>query len=276
MWPAILGGLAAGAASSLLSKKPSGNTTTSSTTSPWIGQQGYLTDLWGKAQSQYGQPMYSPTTTGLQNQFLTGSQDFASGGTSPLMQQGAGELSKTMSGGYSNPFANPVMQDAANMTRSSINAGFQGDNYGNSAHQEWLGRGITNALMPYASGMYENERNRQMQASQLAPVYGAQEYSQDLGRLGALGTAAGASGGYDQAPWDALTRYQQAISGGGYGSTTSTQPYFTNPMNNMLGGALGGAALYGAYGGGAGGGSPEGANLWGIYGSPYVQSNPVE
>ena len=256
----------AGLVGGMMSGKKSGSTTT--TNEPWAGQQPYLTDLYSRAGAQSNQPFYSPTTTGLQNQYLSGSQNLASGGTSPLFNQASGELSKTLAGGYSNPFAGSMMTDAANMARSSINSQFQGDNFGNSSHQERLGRGITNAIMPYASQMHENERNRQMGAAQLAPVFGSQEFNQDLARVGQLGQATQASAGFDQAPWDALQRYQSLISGGGYGQTT--QPYYTNQGANALGMGLGGLALYnqlggGSAAGGSSGGGVEAANLMGMF-----------
>jgi hypothetical protein len=48
------------------------------------------------------------------------------------------------------------------------------------------------------------------------------------------------------APWDVLSRYGQilgAVQTPNSGTTTQTQPYYTNTMANALGGALGGAQI---------------------------------
>jgi hypothetical protein len=127
-----------------------------------------------------------------------------------------------------------------NSARSQINSQFTGDNYGNSAHQEWLGKGLLNAASPF----YESERQRQQGATALAPTLANQDYS-DISQLGQAGASQDA---YQQRvtdqPWDQLFRYQQALGTGSGGVSNTQQPYFTNPTASALGAGLGGLSLY--------------------------------
>lgn len=223
--------------------------------SPWVGAQPYLRDLFGRAQAQSQGTGISPQTQNVQgliyNRALAGS---------PLNAAAGNQVQKTLEGGYTNPFASGALGDAMDMAKSKINAQFSGDNYGNSAHQEWLGRGITSAAMPFASQMFENERGRQLGAAQLAPAIAGQDFS-DLGQGLSVSRMA------DDAPWNQLLRYQQAISGAGGGSSVTQQPYSAgNPIGSMLGGALGGHALAGALGFAGPWGALAGAGL-GLLGS---------
>lgn len=63
--------------------------------------------------------------------------------------------------------------------------------------------------------------------------------------------------GTQQAPWQTLNQYLNALGEPTSGSATTTQPYFTNPTANVLGAGLGGLGLYNglntATGGGLGG-----------------------
>jgi hypothetical protein len=158
----------------------------------------------------------------------------------PLNQAAQNENLKTIQGGYTDLSKNPAAQDAMGMAKSQINGQFSGDNYGSSAHQEWLSRGLMQAASPF----YESERQRQQGATALAPTLANQDYM-DIGQLGAAGQAqdARAQAVVDD-PWNRIFKYQQAVSGTGGGQSTMQQPYFTNPTASVMGGALGGLGLY--------------------------------
>ncbi len=94
-----------------------------------------------------------------------------------------------------------------------------------------------NAALPYLNQNYESERGRQSQALAQAPALQGMDYQ----NIAALQQA-------DFMPWDWLQKYQQTIGGlnpQGAGQTSS--PYFTNPVNSALGGALLGNQLFNSF-----------------------------
>lgn len=237
----MLGALAAGVGGALAGKLLGGGSqqsgTYTQTTEPWKAQQPYLTDLFGRAQTQ-SQTGISPLT----NQYLSMTQDRATTGN-PLNSLAQSNAAATLNGSYLTPDSNPFLQSTVNQAlgdvKSQINSQFSGDNFGSSAHQEWLQRGLANTALPYYMQNYQQERQRQMGAQALAPTLANQDYT-DINQLGQAAL-------YQQNfPWEQLQKYQQAISGN-YGGT-QTSPIFTNPAANMAGGALAGLGLYGMMG----------------------------
>jgi hypothetical protein len=97
-----------------------------------------------------------------------------------------------------------------------------------------------------AAQAYQQERQNQLNATQLAPTL---DYS-NLQALGGVGSQeeARAQAQYNS-PLQNLQAYQALISGQGGGTTQGQTPYFTNPFANALGLGLGGAALYKGLGG---------------------------
>lgn len=227
-------------------------TNTIQSSDPWSGAQNYLKDIFGQGTDIYRKgPNLSPQTS-LAQQMQT---DRATAG-SPLNQAAQQQNLATLRGDYLDFNKNPGVQNAMDMARTQINSQFGGDNFGNSAHQEWLGRGLMSAAAPF----YESERQRQMGAAALSPTLANQDYA-DISQLGAVGQAK------DQEPWQRLFNYQRAVSGAG-GGTTATQaqnPYYSNPLASALGMSLGGLGLYnglgaaGLLGGGAAAGGAAGA-----------------
>ena len=112
------------------------------------------------------------------------------------------------------------MNDALGLVKSQLGSAFQGSNYGNSAHQEWLTRQLSNTALPIYAQNYQNERTNQLNAANTAPAF-------STGAVQAMG-----------AP---LQNYIGTV-GQGYGSSTS-QPYFNNQMGGILSGALAGSQL---------------------------------
>jgi hypothetical protein len=159
---------------------------------------------------------------------------------SPLNQAAQQQNLATLRGDYTDLSKNPAAQNAMNMARGQINSQFTGDNYGNSAHQEWLGKGLMQAASPF----YESERQRQQGATALAPSLANQDYT-DLSQLGMVGSQMDQRSQQQQEePWQRLERYMGLVQGNPGGASTSQQPYFTNPTASAMGGALGGLGLY--------------------------------
>lgn len=217
---------------------------------PWSGVQPYLSDIFGRAQTQsYVAPFKGPYL-GAQSQFTTQAQqlqaDRALGG-SPLTDAAQGNILNTLGGGgagefasgygLQNPFAqgselnrssvttaaptvnasalntptirgdylsvnsNPYLKGAVNEAMNNAKMGvskqFAGDNYGSSANQEWLGKAMAGAALPYYTQAYESERGRQYGAEQNARsmMYGAGESAasrQQTAEQAALGRQYGA------------------------------------------------------------------------------------
>jgi hypothetical protein len=212
---------------------------TSQTSSPWATQVPYLEKLFKGAEGLYGQNTVAAQSPYTQQAIQ---QRAAEAGPGSLTGQAQGQISDTLAGKYANPYSSAALGDMLDMAKARTNAQFGGDNYGNSAHQEWLSRNMTTAAAPYASQLFENERGRQMQAAQMAPGIS------DAG-LGQLQQAGQMQDVYAQrqtdSPWEALQRYQGLTAGNYGGTTTGTQPYQqSNPFADILGTALGGAGLY--------------------------------
>jgi hypothetical protein len=167
-----------------------------------------------------------------------------------LVGQSQRELGNTISGRYLDINNNPAAQEALDAARRNVSSQFSGDNYGGSAHQEWLGRASAGAVSP----ILMQERQNQLNSLQLAP--GLQQAN--LSQLAGAGAAQEGRGQAEiaaaqqqqQAPWQNLYNYQQALSSGQpYGQQTGAQqnPYFTNPLASGLGGGLAGAGIASAF-----------------------------
>lgn len=224
-WAAVAGA-AVGVVGNQLGSKSGGSTTT--TNSPWSGTQPYLTGGYRQAEYLLNQGI-NPQTQGALSARGMGSQT----------DQAAQNLAtSTLRGDYlnSNPFTQGAVNDAMGMAKSQINSQFAGNNYGSSAHQEWLGRGLMNASLPYLNQNYENERGRQFAALSQAPALQGMDYQNIQAQQQA-----------DMMPFDLLGRYQQVVGGLPSGGGNTTTPYFTNPVNSALGGAMLGNQLYNSY-----------------------------
>jgi hypothetical protein len=212
---------------------------TKSDTAPWTGQQPYLQNLFSRAEGLYGQP-----TVAAQSPYTLQAIQAraAEGGQNSLTGQAQNQISGTLAGNYSNPYSQAALGNVMDMTRSKVNSQFGGDNYGNSAHQEWLNRSLMDASAPYAAQMFNDERGRQMQAAGMAPGMAEAGLSQ-IQQAGQMQDT------YAQrqtdSPWEALQRYQAGVTGNYGGQTQATQPYSSgNSLANLLGlGILGYGAL---------------------------------
>ncbi len=211
------GGLGATALGGLLGSLNGSRQTGTSVveSAPWVGQQPYLLDLFSKAQGALGSIPQGPTAdqTLATNQIRTAS-------TGPMTNPYLGT---------DNPFLQKAIDKASGDVSTRINSQFGGTDYGTTAHQETLARGLGDVqnqmrMDDYSKqmGLAENDINRRVGATQnLYNIGEKQKY----------------------APFDALGRYGDLIRGS-YGSQQSS-PIYSNPLSGMLGGAMMGGQLYG-------------------------------
>jgi len=214
------------------------------TTAPWEPQQGYLKDIF-----QQGQNLYNANPGGMNQATQMGINALMQ--PDQNIQQGAGLLGRTMNGDFlnSNPYLDQTFNQAASSVGNNIASRFAGSGrFGSGAMYNSLNSGMNNLANDIYGGNYQMERNRQMQAAQMAPSFANFDANRYL-QAGQL---------QQQAPWEQLAKYQGAVSGN-YGGT-STSPMYRNATAGLLGGALAGAQLgsalpglgtgLGAFGGG--------------------------
>lgn len=236
-----------------------GTVQTTGSSAPWEAAQPYLKQIFQGAQQNYQRGPYggpyianqSPYSTQAINSLAQRAQ-----AGSPLTNAAQGQAQKTIQGDYlsagSNPYLSGAVQQAMDQVRSNVNSQFRGDNYGNSAHQEWLTKQLAGTALPIYADNYNRERQNQLNTMMGAPSLAATDYA-DISQLGAAGQAQENRGQQEiqaaqqqfYSPWDVLQRYQQGIAGSAAGGQTTQQtPYFTNPMANALGLGIGGLTLY--------------------------------
>lgn len=242
--------------------------TTTQTTEPWAQQKPYLQRGFAEAQRQLrsDKPEYFPGSTVVPfsqetEQALGGYTDLATDPGS-MVNRASAQLSPTMEGAYLQP-GNPVFQGMLEGVTGAVRPGFDSrfsgaHQYGSPLHQESLARGVTQGMLPFI----ESERGRQEAAIRDAPsVAGAAP-----GILSQVGGAREAKSGQElQEEMDRfnfeqnieaqkLREYMANITGNFGGTTTATQPLYSNPLMQGLGMASSlagiGSAAYGAPGGG--------------------------
>lgn len=255
-------------------------------TGPWEAQQPYLKDVFSEAQRLYGDktsPAYFPGSTvagptAAQTQGYQAAIDRATAG-SPLLPAANKTALSTINGSFLDPSSNPYLAKTygaaadqvgrtfQNVTAPTTDAMFSGaGRYGsgaryNAQRNNDMGLGVTldNLGTSIYGGNYQNERGIQAATTANAPTMAAADYIDPT----ALETAGGQQQqqqqsqlsdqvnrwNYDQnRPWNNLARYQSMVQGnyGQQGTTTSTQPYFSNPAGNILGGVMGLGSLFGS------------------------------
>lgn len=210
----IAGALAGGLLGSVGGSKESGKITT--TTEPWAEQKPYLTDLFARSKAA-----------------MDGSQAPSSSEMTALNQ-----LNRTATGqnrnpmlGMDNPYLSKTIQTAQddvtrNMQGQFNTASRQSGSFGNSGLNSEFAREMPKALgnidttmrmQDYTNqqGLYENAANRELSASK------------DLYTMGQNNR---------YTPFNNLEKYGRLIQGS-YGGSSS-QPYFTNPTADILGGMM--------------------------------------
>lgn len=283
-------------------------TTTVQKADPWAGQMPYLqggTDVNGnpvpgvfqEAAKLYqnnplsfypGQTYASPSDATLQAQQMQA--DMASQGVSGAQAAADQNLQDTLSGKYLDINTNSYLMPAANNILATvlpqINSQFAASGRGNSGlAARAASQGATDALATQAFNNYNNERQRQMQAAQLAPAAMQADYlpaaklaevgaSQEDRAQQAINEAMQRFQFNQQAPYQQLGLYNSLIQGNYGGSTQGTSTSTLPPRSigaGLIGGGVAGAglgylagsalgltpgqgALYGGLAGGAAGG----------------------
>lgn len=269
------------------SSKPSGVATTTQNRDPWAGQQPYLSTGFEKAKSYLDQPLqYYPQSTVVpfapQTEQALGRAETRATQGSPLMQDASGTLKNMVRGDYLSA-GNPYLQNAFNAAAQPITSAYQqtvlpginstfsaGGRYGSGAHQNAIGQAnekLARSLSDVGGSMsyqnYSQGLGNMLQASQMAPTFAQQDYT-DIAQLADVGKTREAQAGSQlkeaidrymfgqQAPRDALKEYMASVAGGQYGDITTQQPIYSNPFGQAIGGLATGAGIAGTLFGGSG------------------------
>jgi hypothetical protein len=260
------------------SSKPPKNQTT--TTEPWSGVKPYLTDYLQLGQNVTKNPFQfynGDSVAGFAPEqemgFNLATQRAMAG--SPTLNAANKQLTGTLRGDYLSPDSNPYLKGtvdrALNDVQTRVNSQFNNSNFGSSAHQETLTRGLGEQANAIYGQNYTNERNNQMGAIGQAPGLAASDYAdasvlQGIGqqRQGLANQYLGLNQStFDQAaqfPYEQLQRYGNVVSQGTGQGGTVTAPGQQQPGSNKFAGALGGAATGFSIGG------PWGAAIGGLGG----------
>lgn len=218
--------------------------TSSATTTvePSLLQQPYLKFGLGESKRLYGTPLqYYPgqTIAGFTPEQLQAQSMGILRATqgSPLIAGGQSELASIISGKYVSPTSNPYLgfytqkafeEALPQLDTSAIQAG----RYGSGAWGLAKGRTMADITSNIYGQAYQTERERQLQALQLAPTYAEQDWA-DIARLAAIGEEKQAmeQANINEAierfqfgqlePWERLANYMNLISGNLGGTTTA-------------------------------------------------------
>ena len=234
---------------------------------PWEGVQPYIKDYLALGQKTTQNPYQfynGDTVAGFAPEqemgMNLGTQRALAG--SPTLNNANVNMADTLKGNYLSPDSNPWLKGAAdramNDVQTRINSQFNNNNFGSTAHQETLQRGLGEQANAIYGQNYANERNNQMQAANMSPTLASADYQDAnyLQGIGAqrqglanqyLGNSANAFNGAAQFPYDQLSRYGDVVRAGqGVGGTTTTtspNPNQSNPMAGALGGGLAGYGI---------------------------------
>lgn len=240
-------------------------TTTTSNTTPWSGQQPYLSYGFQQAQNNFqnNTPQYAPfqTWTDFSDQSLQGlgqMQGIAS--NNQLGFNAAQEANNTLTGGYldNNPYIDGVVDRVTGDVGSQVNSAFaSGGRYGSNAHADTLGNAVADASSNIRYQNYNDERQNMMRGLALAPQADQLQYS-GANQLLNVGNMLEAKENealqddvnrwnFDQnQPDQQLANYMGLIQGNYGGQTNSTAiapEYGGNPAMGALGGGLAGYSL---------------------------------
>lgn len=273
--------------------KGGGSQTSTTTSEPWSEQQFFLKDVFNEARKLHGDgvgQIVGPGETSRLAQQMT--RNLALGGQPGLesallenrrMMEGTGQdafseqLRAEARGDYlnANPYLDAMFDQAAGRVGTQFNSLFAGGGRtGSGSHAETLAGGLSDMATQIYGGNYAQERDRQ----QLAARTGLSGINQAIARQPGLESAQylptqmlGGVGAQEDSlaqaranlPWLNLGQYASLIQGGYGGTTTTTQPMYSNPAAGILGGASSGAGVGMMIGGpmGAGIGAGAGALL---------------
>ena len=251
----IIGGLMGGSGSS-----QSGSTTSTNTSVPWDAQQPYLTDIFNNSQNWYknGGTRIAPFNNQQQQSF-----DLTAGNVNnPALGAASNNVQNFANGNYlnSNPYLsgmvnsadNSIVRNYQNAVAPGISSNFEANGrYGSGAmansqsqSNQDLATQLGNTNSQIYGNAYQSGLNNMLQASALAPGVN----SSNLANINALNSVGGQQQTQQQninnQPLSSLQSYLNLVGGNQYGGTsTSTNPYFTNTMGNTLGGMMAGNSI---------------------------------
>lgn len=223
-------------------------TSSTSSSSPWSGQQPYLSDIYSKAQSLYGQNIPTPYTgqrvagtTPYQSQAQQGIADFAT--NMPGISQAQSYVGDVLGGGG---YSDSLWENVKSRVLPAATAGFEASGrYGSGLHADTTARALTEAYAPTAAnqvntalGMVPQLSQSQLSAYGALSGAGAEQQAQQQAMINA-NIAQYQEG--QEAPWARLGLYANALgTGGSYPSTstTTTQPG-ASTLSQILGAGLG-------------------------------------
>ena len=217
--PAGLSTIAGGLLGGINGSKQTGTET--KTQAPWTPQQPYLLDLFNKAKAAAD----TGAMSSYEQSALSGLQGVANGPkTNPYA-------------GVDNPYLTQAINNASadamrNLMPMYDQAQRASGSFGNSGVTEAFGRTAADTLGKIAT-------NARMQDYGTQQQLGENAVNRTVSSLGPLFSAGQNSASN---PWTNINKYGQAITGS-YGGTSS-QPIYTNPVSNMLGGGLLGSQVY--------------------------------
>lgn len=263
-------------------------TTSTVNTGPWSIQAPVLADVFTKAHelydknpafSYYPDSTVSPFTS-AQNQGYQSVIDMGLSG-SPFLPASMQNATDTLSGKFLDPSTNPWLEKTFNgaadavgrqfktITAPTTDAMFSGNGAFNSSgrynaqnnNNMGLGATLNNLATQIYGGNYNNERGRQITTQGMVPSLTQARYLDPTAAINAGGAQQGQSqkelsdlvNRYmygQQSPWQTLGLYKQMVDGsyGQQGTTTSQQPYYSNPAGQALGGIMGLGGLAGQLG----------------------------
>lgn len=239
-------------------------TTTTATNAPWSGQQGFLSDVFNRAQQNFqaGPQQYFPNSTVVpfSNQTEQALQTTEQRALDPnsLIGRSQNQLGSTIQGDYlaGNPFFEGAFKKIADPIQARLNSSFSNaGRYGSGANRQALASALSDTAGQLQFQNYGQERQNQLSALNFAPQLQAAD-TQLLSQVGSAREALAGNELQDQinrfnfnqsAPDEALRRYATLVGGGSYGgSSTSTQPLYSNGLLTGLGVAGSTAGLLGS------------------------------
>lgn len=171
---------------------------------------------------------------------------------------------KTINGDYlsadTNPYLKANVDQALGQVRGQVNSQFNNNNYGGSAHEEWLQQKLADTALPMYNQNYQQERARQLNAMISLP----QVYKPQLDAGNILQTQEQNANDTAYEEWMRKNGYglqqAQAQAGllnslmGGQGAQQTTQPGGRpNKVGNAAAGASAGFTVGGPWGAAIGG-----------------------
>lgn len=150
-----------------------------------------------------------------------------------------------------NPYLDSMFGQAAQRTQSQLASEFAGAGRNVDQSAGLRGQQLNDLATQIYGGAYNTGVQQQEQAAQLAPTLNNTAYGNQSSLFGAGGQVQNLANQYIQAPQNALNQYLNRTNGFNLGSQTS-QPIYSNPAGNALGGAMLGNAVGSLFGGNGG------------------------